>query len=366
MDALTDLLDGPRARGAFLLRASLSPPWSIRVQDEAPLTLVSMVSDDAWATVDGGEPRRVSPGDIAIFRGPAPYTVADSPGTEPQIVIHPEQRCTAPDGTSLSGAMDLGVRAWGNDPDGPAVMLIGTYRMRGAVTRRLLAALPPLAIVRGEDFGSPLTRLLGEEVGRDEPGQEIVLDRLLDLLLIGALRAWFSRPDARAPGWYRAHGDPVVGPALRLLHDDPARPWTVAGLAAEVGASRAALAQRFTKLVGEPPMAYLTGIRLAQAADLLRESDATLEAVARRVGYGNAFALSTAFKREHGVSPQEYRTRANAPAVPGAPAGAPGPAGAGSGGRAGASRDQRSPRSVGSARTAESSAVSGMKGTTKA
>ncbi|MGI5201572.1 cupin domain-containing protein [Spirillospora sp. CA-108201] len=307
MDALAELLDGPRARGAFMLRSTLAPPWSIRIQDEAPLTLLSMVRDEAWLVPDEGDPRRVGPGDMVIFRGPDPYTVSDDPATAPQIVIHPGQRCTTPDGTSLTEAMDLGVRAWGNDPDGPAVMLIGTYQLRGAVTQRLLAALPPMAVVRGDTWRSPLVAVLQEEIGKDEPGQDVVLDRLLDLLLIATLRAWFSRPDAAAPGWYRAHGDPVVGPALRLLHDDLAHPWTVADLAAEVGASRAALAQRFAKLVGEPPMAYLTGVRLAQAADLLRETDATLEAVARRVGYGNAFALSTAFKRERGLSPQEYR-----------------------------------------------------------
>jgi AraC-like DNA-binding protein len=312
MDALAELLDGPRARGAFMLRSTLAPPWSLRIQDEAPLTLLSMVRDEAWLIPDEGGPQRVGPGDMAVFRGPDPYTVSDDPATAPQVVIHPGQRCTTPDGTSLSEAMDLGVRAWGNDPDGSAVMLIGTYQMRGAVTRRLLAALPPVAVVRGDTWRSPLVAVLQEEIGKDEPGQDVVLDRLLDLLLIATLRAWFSRPDSAAPGWYRAHGDPVVGPALRLLHDDLAHPWTVAGLAAGVGASRAALAQRFARLVGEPPMAYLTGIRLAQAADLLRETDATLEAVAREVGYGTAFALSTAFKRERGVSPQEYRAGAAA------------------------------------------------------
>ena len=131
-----------------------------------------------------------------------------------------------------------------------------------------------------------------------------MLDRLLDLLVIAAIRAWFSRPDAEAPAWYRAHTDPVVGKALRMLHNNPAHPWTVAELAAESGISRAALARRFTDLVGEPPMTFLTGWRLALAADLLRESDATVGAVAHKVGYGSPFALSTAFKRVHGISPR--------------------------------------------------------------
>ena len=134
---------------------------------------------------------------------------------------------------------------------------------------------------------SPLIALLAEEIGKDEPGQEAVLDRLLDLLLIAVLRAWFARPEAEAPGWYRAHADPVVGPALRLLHNSPAQPWTVAGLAREIGVSRAALARRFNELVGEPPMAYLTSWRITLAADLLREPGATVGSVAPQVGYGS-------------------------------------------------------------------------------
>src|SRR5262249_25169974 len=97
---------------------------------------------------------------------------------------------------------------------------------------------------------------------------------------------------------------------LRLLHNNPAHPWTVAALAAEVGVSRAALARRFTELVGEPPMAFLTGWRLALAADLLLEPDATVGAVARPVGYTSPFTFSTAFKRRYGVSPQAHRRAA--------------------------------------------------------
>jgi AraC-like DNA-binding protein len=332
MDALATLLDGPRARGAFLLRSVLTPPWSVRIADLAPLTLVHMVRGDAWIRTDDGQARHLRPGDIAVIRGPEPYVVADDPNTEPQIVIRPGQISTDTEGNELCEQMDLGVRTWGDDPGGvdgsggsggsggarsgaaaespqSAVMISGTYQMRGEISSRLLSALPQVLVVAGDEWSSPLPALLGEEIVRDEPGQEVVLDRLLDLLLIAVLRTWFARPEAGAPAWYAAQSDPVVGPALRLLHNDPAHPWTVAELAARTGVSRAALGRRFTDLVGEPPMAYLTGWRLALAADLLREPDATIASVARRVGYGSPFALSAAFKRVRGVSPQQHRER---------------------------------------------------------
>ena len=169
------------------------------------------------------------------------------------------------------------------------------------------APLTLVAIVRGEAWDSPLIPLLAEEIVKDEPGREAVLDRLLDLLLIATLRAWFARPEADAPRWYRAYADPVVGPALRTIHNNPAHPWTVAELAAAAGASRAALARRFNALVGEPPMTLLTGRRIALAADLLREPGATVGSVARQVGYGSPFALSAAFTRVRGISPQRHR-----------------------------------------------------------
>ncbi|MFF0308847.1 AraC family transcriptional regulator [Streptosporangium sp. NPDC004379] len=307
MDALAGLLDGPRAHRAFLLRSILDPPWSLRIQDEAPLTLVTVTRGRAWMIPDDGEAVRLDAGDVAIARGPEPYTVADDPATPWQVVIHPGQRCTTLGGEPLEEEMGLGVRTWGNGPGGSTVLLTGTYQLRGEVSGRLLAALPPMLVLPGEARDHPLTALLDREIAKDDPGQEAVLDRLLDLLLITVLRTWFSRPEAEAPAWYRAHADPVVGRALRMIHNDPAHPWTVAGLAAGTGVSRASLARRFTELVGEPPMTFLTGWRLALAADLLRETDATVGAVARQVGYGGPFALSAAFKRVLGVSPQRYR-----------------------------------------------------------
>ncbi|MFI5535357.1 AraC family transcriptional regulator [Nocardia sp. NPDC051900] len=305
MDALASLLEGPRARGAFLMCSLLDPPWSLRIQDEAPLTVLSMIRGGAWIVTDEGAPRQLGAGDVAILRGPAPYTVADDPATEPQIIIHPGQVTKTPRGEVLCETLSLGVRQWGTDPDGATLMVTGTYESAGAASRRLLRALPPVLVLRRGEFDSRVLDLLVDEVIKDEPAQSAVLDRLLDLVLIAALRAWFSRADA--PGWYHAYGDPLVGKALRLLQHNPAHGWTVAGLAEAVGMSRAALARRFTDLVGEPPMAFLTEWRLALAADLLQESDATIEAIARQVGYGSAFALSTAFKRHFGISPRDHR-----------------------------------------------------------
>ncbi|MEJ3749526.1 AraC family transcriptional regulator [Actinomycetes bacterium KLBMP 9797] len=307
MDALAGLLDGPRARGAFLLKVVLDPPWSMRIEDRAPLAVVALARGSAWITPHGGDPVVMHAGDVLVALGPDPYVLADDPATPPQVLIQPNDRCTTLYGEDLAVAMDRGVRTWGNTDDGQCMMLVGTYHGTGEVTDRLLRALPRLLVLREEELDSPLVPLLASEISKDDEGQSAVLDRLLDLLLIAVLRTWFARAET-APGWLRAQADPVVGRALRMLHNHPEHPWTVAGLAGRLGVSRAALARRFADLVGEPPMSYLTNWRLALAADLLREPDATIAAVAHRVGYSSGFALSAAFKRVRGQSPQSYRT----------------------------------------------------------
>lgn len=314
MDALSSLLTGPRARGAFLLRSMMDPPWSLRIEDQAPLTVVVMVAGRAWLQHEDGEPVELPQGSAAVVVGPTPYRVADDPATAPQVIIKPGQRCETLDGADLHDQMCLGVRSWGNSDDPETIMLTGSYQYAGEVSRRLLEALPRLIVLPAEDQPEPLVSYLGAEIDREVPGQEAVLDRMLDLLVISVLRSWFASQHEQAPGWYRASEDPVIARVLAVIHDRPAEPWTVTDLAAEVGLSRAALARRFTGLVGESPMSYLTGWRLALAADLLHEPEATLEAIARRVGYGSAFALSTAFKRHHGVSPSDFRAQMSAAA----------------------------------------------------
>jgi AraC-like DNA-binding protein len=308
MDAVTGLLDGPRARGAYLTRSILSRPWSLRIEDQAPLSLMVLLRGTACLVRDGQPPTTVRPGDVAIARGPESYTVADDATTSPLWVIHPDQRSTTISGEEIGRTMDLGVRTWGNDPEGSTVILSGVYLLDSEVSQRLLATLPSQLVVPVGESTSPIIELLAAEMVKEEPGQESVLDRLLDLLLITTLRAWFSRPEAQAPGWYLANADEVVGPALRMIYEDPAHPWTVASLAKRAGASRATLARRFTELVGESPMKFLTEWRLALAADLLRDPQKTIAAVAAEVGYATPYALSTAFKRAHGISPKDYRS----------------------------------------------------------
>jgi AraC-like DNA-binding protein len=151
--------------------------------------------------------------------------------------------------------------------------------------------------------------MLAEEITVDEPGQEAVIDRLLDLVLVGALRDWFAGREDQAPGWYRASTDPVVAPALRAIHDTPAEPWTVDALASLAGVSRAAFARRFTDVMGEPPITYLTSWRLCMAADLLADTRDTVDVIAGKVGYSSPFAFSHAFTREYGHRPGRFRTR---------------------------------------------------------
>jgi AraC-like DNA-binding protein len=127
------------------------------------------------------------------------------------------------------------------------------------------------------------------------------------MLLIAILRTWLKRKETQDLPWYQAKGDRIIGRVLKMIHADPARPWTLAIMAAKVGVSRAALARRFHDVVGEPPMAFLTQWRLALAADLLCEPEETIGTVAERVGYSSPYALSSAFKRVRGVSPKEHR-----------------------------------------------------------
>ncbi|MGC4942662.1 cupin domain-containing protein [Kribbella sp. DT2] len=304
MDAFADLFRGVRAQGSLFGSTALTAPWSLVFVDGAPLTLCTVLEGTGgWIVQDGRPPEHLAVGETVIVRGPAPFGFVDELGTAAEPIECGEE-CARPE---LGGTLHrLG---WHDDgPAGATTLIVGAYPVRGEIGRRLLDAVPDVLRVELGGTADAVRDLLAAEVAIDAPGQQVVLDRLLDWMLVCALREWFDRPGGRPPAWYAAHRDPVVGHALRLLHAEPAAPWTVSSIADRTGVSRATLAKRFADLVGEPPLTYLTSWRMTLAADLLAEREAaTVAEIARAVGYSDAFGFSAAFKRTRGVSPTEFR-----------------------------------------------------------
>jgi AraC-like DNA-binding protein len=308
VDPLADLLAGPRARGAFTLRAQFETPWSIDVQDDAPLTVIAVLTGTARLRLDGvDEPLR--PGDVAVVQGPQAYVVSDGQGTAPTVQILPGNHCVDLDGRPVAESMSHGLRTWGNAAGGDDVLLIGVYSSVGEVGRLLTQALPPWLLVRGDSHVGEVIRLMGREIALDAPGQGSLLDRLLDVVLVSAIRSYATEAPGPSGSWLTTR-DPLVTAALDLMHEDPTRRWTLESLARAIRGSRATLSRRFAAEVGEPPMGHLTRLRLAMAADLLSDPETTVASAARSVGYATPFALSAAFKRQFGASPSEYRRAA--------------------------------------------------------
>ena len=312
MDAFSDLIRGVRAHGSLFGSSTLTPPWNLHFVDGAPLTLCTVLTGEGWIVPEGRPPEPLRARETIVVRGPATFAFVDEVGTRAEPVSCGEH-CATPDqgGTRYRlGWNDTGCAAGG----GGTTLIVGAYPVRGEISRRLLDALPVVLRVDAGGTGDPVLDHLAAEVAVDAPGQQVVLDRLLDWMLVCTLREGFDRPDGRPPAWWAAQRDPVVGDALRLLHAEPAAPWTVAALAGRTGVSRATLAKRFTDLVGEPPLTYLTRWRMTLAADLLVEREtATVADIARTVGYANPFGFSAAFKRVRGANPSEFRRAATAP-----------------------------------------------------
>jgi len=303
VDAFSDLIRGVRAHGSLFGSSTLSPPWALHFVDGAPLTLCTVLGGAGWIVPEHGPPEPLRAGDTIVVRGPATFTFVDEPGTPAEPVACGEH-CATPEQGGTRHRL-----GWRDDGGGPTTLIVGAYPVRGeSAAAPLLDALPVVLRVAGGGTGDAVLDHLAAEVALDTPGQQVVLDRLLDWMLVCTLREWFDRPGGEPPAWWAAQRDPVVGRALRLLHAEPAAPWTVAALAGRTGVSRSTLAKRFADLVGEPPLTYLTRRRMALAADLLVERDsATVADVARAVGYADPFGFSAAFKRVRGTTPSEFR-----------------------------------------------------------
>ncbi|MCF3107037.1 AraC family transcriptional regulator [Streptomyces roseoverticillatus] len=303
MDLLDNYLAGVRARGAAFCNTVSVPRWGMQFTDPAPLTLSAMLRGDAWLLPSGCDPVELPAGAVALVRTRSAYTITDRPDSAVRVLVDGDDRCTLVGDPGETGRNWRVTGRTVGDAAGGATDLLVTagYRVGGDLCRPLLDALPPVAVVRLDPGLSALLDLIAAEVEHDEPGQQVVLDRFLDLLLVRALRIWFAHPDATPPPGYRALADPDIGHALRRLHEELARPWTVASLADEAGMSRTAFARRFSAL------AYLTDWRMALAADRLRAPGTTVAGVGREVGYADGFAFSAAFKRVRGLTPSAHR-----------------------------------------------------------
>jgi AraC-like DNA-binding protein len=301
MDVLSDVLSRAHARGALFGRWLLSAPWGLEFDDgQLPLSVHTVLAGELTCE-RAGSAVRARQGDLVLVRG-GRYRFVHAPGAPAVPVAAVLSAGPAPGSPRTH-------RLGGAGPH--TELLCGAYAFDGGLWPALLAALPEVTVVgsAGDRSLSALLALLAEEIRGTGPGQQTVLDRLLDLLLVAALRVHWSAAGSAAPGWFGALGDPVAGPALRALHAAPARSWTVAELARQAGVSRATLARRFRSVTGQPPLAYLTGWRMELAKDALGNPGATVATVARMVGYADEFSFAAAFRREVGVAPGRYRSR---------------------------------------------------------
>ncbi len=291
----------------MLTSAVLEPPWSIRFADAAPLTMVTVLRGGGTLLLPDGLERRITVGDTAIVRGPETFVLADSVDTVGVPHEEYEVSCFAPDAKCDPA---LNVSGWGNDPAAETALIVGAYRASGRRHERLLRALPPVVVVNDDVEVCAWMESMAADAARRPAGAQAMMDRLLDWALVCTLRDWFEGLDAAAPGWYRGPADPVVGPALEAMHAKPAAGWTVASLAAEAGVSRALFARRFSEVMGQSPLAYLTECRMDEAEGLLADRNLTVAQVAKAVGYADAFGFSAAFKRHRGVRPSDFRATA--------------------------------------------------------
>ena len=303
MDTLTDLLSRARAAGALFAVTELHGRGGLLLPSQAALTVHVVSRGRLWLQHDG-DVVALAEGDVVLVRAPAEVAVLAGEQEPPE----PLADLLARHGARVPGP-GVGHLVLPGDGE-PAELVCGAYSLSGSVCERLLDVLPPVARVPAAGALAGVVQLVVDELDRPRAGQQTALDRLLDLLLVHVLRAHFDA--AASPPWYAGSSDAVLGPALRALHAEPARRWTVEELARVAGLSRAAFARRFTAVVGEPPLAYLTGWRMALAQDALRREGSTVAGVAREVGYGSEFARSAAFTRHVGEPPSHGRARARA------------------------------------------------------
>ena len=307
-DVLTDVLETVRVGAACYGRVEAAAPWGIGVAaDEEDAKFHVVLSGECWLDVPGQEPVHLHGGDLVALPHGHAHELSDVPGSP----IRPLSELIVSSGGKCQSSITTG-------GDGVSATLVtGSFHFEDRRNNPLLSVLPPVIVLPGELSRSvhwlePTLKFIACEAQSGRPGAQTVVSRLADVLFIQIVRGYLATLPAGSSGWLGALGDSQIGAALGFIHQSPELDWTVQSLAAKVAMSRSAFASRFARLVGEPPLAYVTRWRMQKAAGLLRQSSATLADIAERVGYDSEAAFSKAFKRAVGTAPGAYRRAAKA------------------------------------------------------
>ncbi len=302
-DPLGEALHFLRMSGTFYARSEFTAPWGLELPAfERSMMFHVVTSGRCWLRVDGAEPRLLQQGDFALVPHGEGHVLADEIASKPTGLFDMPREL-------VSERYEI-LRDGGGGAS--TTLLCGAVRFDHPAADRLTAMLPPLVCI--DAWSSPHSewlqstlRFIAAEARELRPGGETVITRLADILVIQAIRAWIEHDPAARTGWLGALQDKQIGRAITLVHRDPSRSWSVASLASEVAMSRSAFAARFTELVGETPMQYVTRWRMHTAVGSLRDDGATLGEIAGRLGYRSEAAFSRAFKRCVGTSPSAMR-----------------------------------------------------------
>lgn len=291
-DPLVQVIRLLRPRAMFSKGISGAGRWAVSYSAFGHPGFCAVIEGSCRLAVAGESPVALAEGDFVLLPATPAFVMS---GFEPAVPRHIDPT-----------AAEAGEEIRHGRRDGPAdVRLRGGYFVFDSPDAALLVSLLPAVIhIHGNDRLSTLVRLFGEEAGLQRVGRDLVLERLVEILLIESLRS--AQGVDAPPGLLRGLGDPRIAEALRQMHGDPERAWTVADLAQQAGMSRSSFFDRFTRNVGLRPMEYLLSWRMAVAKDLLRGGGVALDDVARRVGYGSASTFSTAFSRHVGQPPGRF------------------------------------------------------------
>lgn len=293
IDPLAEVVAQLQPSVSFSKVVSGAGPWRVRRSEPGRPFYCVIIDGSCHLAVDGHSTNTLEAGDFILI--PSAYGFAMS-SLEP---------VASEDVSTVPVAVRDGEFRVGNPLGSPDVQLLIGYCAFGSPDATLLVSLlPQLVHVRGERRLATLVKLVGEECRTQRPAREIILTRLLEVLLIEALRS--TAGTSASPGLLRGLADDRLAAAIRRMHESPDRPWTVAQLAKEAALSRSAFFERFSRTVGVAPMEYLLTWRMAMAKNLLRRSEESIAEVAIRVGYSSASTFSVAFTRQVGMPPTRY------------------------------------------------------------